>query len=200
LTPTDELLSARREQLEVCKIAVHDGEIFDTLFVEIYGDVGAVGHELRNLAADLHGLSNSAQFKKGLEGGSFNVNGVGIRKKVSHRVVATLVGCGFLGGTFGSRGNRNFGASNGVTLRVVDCADNAARSPAPSLRSQQTINQEMTPIVLKCGDQPPLLSLHPQVSFYARSRTYACKTNHHPACPERFSTKGAKRGISRPPR
>ena len=63
-----------------------------------------------------------------------------------------------------------------------------ARSPAPSLRSQQTINQEMPPIVWECGDQPPLLSLHPQVSFYARSRTYACKTNHHPACPERFST------------
>jgi hypothetical protein len=81
-------------------------------------------------------------------------------------------------------------------LAQDDLQEVQRRLSAPS----KTINQEMTPIDLECGDQPPLLSLHPQVSFYARSRTCACKTNHHPACPERFSTKGAKRGISRPPR
>ena len=51
---------------------------------------------------------------------------VSVWDKVGHRIVATLIASGFVGGTFGSRGDRNFGASNSVALRIVDRANNAA--------------------------------------------------------------------------
>ena len=63
---------------------------------------------------------------EGLKGRCFHVDDVRVWDKVSHRVVATLIGSGFLGGTFGSGGNRNFGTGDGVALRIGHCANDAA--------------------------------------------------------------------------
>ncbi len=51
---------------------------------------------------------------------------VRVGNKVRHRIVATFIGSGFIACTLCSRGNCDFGASDGVALRIVDCANDAA--------------------------------------------------------------------------
>ena len=63
VAPTDELLRAGREQLEIREVAIQNRKIFDILFIEADCDVRAVGFDLRDFSTDFHGLGNCAQLQ-----------------------------------------------------------------------------------------------------------------------------------------
>ncbi len=63
VAPADELLRAGRKQLEVCKVAIQDGKVFDIFLIETDGDVRAVRLDLRNFSADFNGLRHRAQLE-----------------------------------------------------------------------------------------------------------------------------------------
>ena len=56
MAPTYQLLRSRRKELEVREIAIQNWQVFNVFFVERNGNVGAVGFELLDLAADFNGL------------------------------------------------------------------------------------------------------------------------------------------------
>src|SRR5712691_3882361 len=109
VAPSDEFLSAGREELEVGEVAIQDREFGDVGRIELNVDVGAVGIKLRDFPSDFDALRDCAnlqrcvdvsrrvggddytRYVKRLEAGGFDVNLVVIRDKVRDRIVAALV-------------------------------------------------------------------------------------------------------------
>ena len=67
VSPTYQLLRARREQLELREVAVEDRQLRYILLVELDGNVGTVGFELRRFRRHLHGFSLRAGLQRCIE-------------------------------------------------------------------------------------------------------------------------------------
>ena len=56
-------MGARGQKLEVREIAVQDGQVLDKFRIELNGDVGAVGLELRSFRGDFNLLAGGADLE-----------------------------------------------------------------------------------------------------------------------------------------
>src|SRR5260370_6898099 len=64
VAPSDEFLSAGREELEVGEVAIQDREFRDVGRIELNVDVGAVGIKLRDFPSDFDALRDCANLQR----------------------------------------------------------------------------------------------------------------------------------------
>src|ERR1700733_12053192 len=109
MAPTHHLLRPGRQKFKRCEVPIHDRKVFHVLFVELDGNVGAVGFQLLRLCRDLHLLTGRADLElpvhrrtcvgrnldifklKNFEATPLDPHGIQIGNQVRDRIVAALI-------------------------------------------------------------------------------------------------------------